>query len=253
MIEVEASLICNDVTVTHGDIVALDAVSVSVQPGERVALIGQSGAGKSTLLNAAAGLVTPTSGAISVLGSSVGALRGAALRKHRQLVGLISQDLGLAPALRVVHSVNGGQLGSWSTGKALGSLIRANSRAEVEQVLDLVGLADRIEARTGDLSGGEQQRVAVARTLLQNPRIILADEPTSSVDPDLADRVMGLLCGETTPSSNNSPTVILSVHDPELALRHVDRIIALQSGRIIFDQPVAEVSPTAVASLYERG
>lgn len=244
---------CNDLTVKHGEVVALDAVSIAVSPGERVALIGQSGAGKSTLLNVGAGLVTPTSGTMAVLGNQAGALTGSALRKHRQRVGLISQDLGLTPALRVLHSVNGGQLGAWSTGKALGSLLRASNRSDIERVLDLVGLADRIEARTGDLSGGEQQRVAIARTLLQNPEIILADEPTSSVDPDLADRVMALLCGASTAPGKDSPAVVISVHNPELALRHVDRIVALHTGKIVFDRPVAEVSEADVTSLYERG
>ena len=140
MAKSEPFLMCNDLTVKHGEVVALDAVSIAVSPGERVALIGQSGAGKSTLLNVGAGLVTPTSGTMAVLGNQAGALTGSALRKHRQRVGLISQDLGLTPALRVLHSVNGGQLGAWSTGKALGSLLRASNRSDIERVLDLSGL-----------------------------------------------------------------------------------------------------------------
>ena len=141
-------LAVSDLTVRHGDVVALNGVSVSVRPGERVALIGPSGAGKSSLINVAAGIVEPTSGEVSVLGERLPDLSGSALRAHRQRVGIISQALGLAPALRVVHSVNGGRLGSWSTPAAIASLVRPRDRDQVQRVLDGVGLADRIDART---------------------------------------------------------------------------------------------------------
>ena len=240
-------LVVSALTVRHGDVVALDGVSVSVRPGERVALIGPSGAGKSSLIHTAAGLVEPTSGEVTVLGASVGALSGSALRKHRGRVGLVSQALGLAPSLRVIHSVNGGRLGSWSTPVALASLVRPRGRTDVANVLAKVGLADRIDARTGDLSGGEQQRVAVARALLQRPTLLLADEPTSSVDPELANQVMALICDRDAPWAT-----VVSVHDPELALRHVDRVVALANGAIAFDRPVVDVSQSDISDLYER-
>ena len=243
----ERPLAVSGLTVTHGDVVALNGVSVSVRPGERVALIGPSGAGKSSLINVAAGLVQPTSGEVTVLGETVAELTGSALRRHRERVGLISQALGLAPSLRVIHSVNGGRLGSWSTPAALASLVRPQGRKDVADVLRRVGLADRIDARTGDLSGGEQQRIAVARTLLQRPRILLADEPTSSVDPELANQVMDLICDRDAPWAT-----VVSVHDPELALRHVDRVVALANGAIAFDRPVGEVSQSDISELYER-
>ena len=241
-------LAVTELTVRHGDVVALNGVSVSVRPGERVALIGPSGAGKSSLINVAAGIVEPTSGEVIVLGERLADLSGSVLRKHRQRVGIISQALGLAPSLRVVHSVNGGRLGSWSTPAAMASLVRPRERDQVAKVLAGVGLADRIDARTGDLSGGEQQRVAIARTLLQRPDLILADEPTSSVDPELSNQVMALLCEPAAPW-----TAVVSVHDPDLALRHVDRIIALNHGEVIFDLPVGEVDRESIAELYERG
>ena len=159
----------------------------------------------------------------------------------------MSQDLGLAPALSVVHSVNGGRLGRWSLAAALLSLVRVRGRDEVLQALDRVGLADRIHDRTGDLSGGEQQRVAIARTLLQAPRLMLADEPTASVDPELADRLMAELC------RSDDQTVVVSVHDPDLARRHVDRVIGFRSGAVAFDAAADSVTDSALAELYHRG
>jgi len=238
---------CDDLVVRHGEVIALDRVSIRVGSGERVALIGPSGAGKSSLLNVIGGLVGPTSGSVEVFDSSLTELVGAALRDHRRRVGIVSQHLALAPALRVVHSVNGGRLGSWSTARALSSLVRPRDTADVLAALESVGLADRAQARTGDLSGGEQQRVAVARTLLQAPRLVLADEPTSSVDPKLSDQVMGLLC-----PPDPKWAVVVSVHDPELAFRHADRVVGLSDGRVAFDRPVTEVDPADVVSLYEQ-
>lgn len=240
-------LSCDNLTVIHGQVVALEAVSIDVAPRERVALIGPSGAGKSSLIHAAAGLVRPTSGRVEIFGSAHADVTGAAQRRQRRRVGIISQQLALAPALRVIHSVNGGRLGSWSTARALASLVRPTGTDEVTRVLGAVGLADRINARTGDLSGGEQQRVAIARTLLQAPELVLADEPTSSVDPALADQMMSLLC----PTDSQWATVV-SVHNPDLALRYADRIVGLSLGRVIFDQPAENVQQSEIDSLYRR-
>ena len=238
---------CRDLAVQHGQIVALDGVSLGVSPGERVALIGPSGAGKSSFINVVAGLVAHTTGDVVVLGEALATLTGTKLRDHRRRIGIVSQQLALAPALRVVHSVNGGRLGSWSTARALASLVRPRGATEVREVLDLVGLGDRAQARTGDLSGGEQQRVAVARTLLQAPELVLADEPTSSVDPKLSDQVMGLLC-----PPNPKWAVVVSVHDPELAVRHADRIVGLSNGHVAFDRPATGIDRSDIDALYQR-
>ena len=242
-----APLAFSDLTVQHGTVVALHEVTLEMRPRERVALIGPSGSGKSSLLHTAAGLVTPTSGAVEVLGQPLSQLTGAGLQRHRQRVGIVSQNLGLAQSLRVIHSVNGGQLGNWSTPRALASLVRPVGRTEVEQVLQSVDLADRIDARTGDLSGGEQQRIAVARTLYQRPELLLADEPTSSLDPELADRIMSLLCADDAPWAT-----LFSAHDPDLAIRHADRVIGLSSGSVAFDSPADQVDPADVSALYDN-
>lgn len=237
----------SELTVSYGPIRSLDGVDLTVEAGERVALVGPSGAGKSSLLNVVAGLVDPTAGTVEVLGVQPDLLRGRALRRHRARVGLVGQQLQLALPLRVVHNVNAGALGRWSTARALWSLARPTGRADVAETLTAVGLEDRIDARTDELSGGERQRVAVARVLRHRPELILADEPTSSVDPALSDQVMALL---SPPDGADRQTVVVSVHDPELARRHTDRTIGLREGRVLFDLPSETVDDDALAELY---
>ncbi len=225
---------------------ALVAVDLSVDVGERVALLGASGAGKSTLLDVLAGLVAPTRGDVEVLGRLRGSLSGSALRRHRSRVGVIRQQHGLPAALRVVHNVNGGHLGRWTSARALRSLVAPQGRREVDAALDLVGLTGLADRRTGDLSGGQQQRVAVARLLVQQPELVLADEPVSAVDPKLSVDVLDLVCDPL----QDRRTTIVSLHEPELARGHVDRVIGLRAGRIEFDLPVDELSDERLAALY---
>lgn len=248
------------VAVRYGSIVALDDFDLAVQPGERVGLIGPSGAGKSTVLDLIAGSVSPSAGSVAVFGRGLAELSGRALRHHRAEVGVVSQQLDLSLPLRVIHNVNAGRLGRWSTAASLWSLLRPLGRAEAIEALDRVELADRVDAKTGELSGGERQRVAAARVLLQRPRLLLADEPTSSVDPRLSDLVMDRLCNRSASAGTDSasagtdlpPTTIVSVHDPALARRHVDRLIGLRDGRMLFDHPVGDVTDAMVADLYQQ-
>jgi len=242
-----------DVVVDHrvggGVVRALDGVDLEIRRGERVALLGSSGAGKSTLLDVVAGLVAPTKGRVEVLGQSVDGLRNAALRRHRARVGVIRQAHGLPGALRVVHNVNGGRLGSWSAVRALASLVVPIGRADVDEALVRVGLDGLADRRTGDLSGGQQQRVAVARILVQHPELVLADEPVSAVDPRLSSDVVELLC--STPDEwPRRDTVVLSLHDPDLARDHVDRVVGLRAGRIAFDLPADAIDTGMLTSLY---
>lgn len=241
----------NGVRLRFGSIEALAGVDLRVDPGERVALIGPSGAGKSSLLDVIGGLSPPTEGTVRVLdtdlGRGIGALPRRQRRRHGRRVGTVSQRHDLVLSLRVVHNVNAGLLGDWSTARALASLIAPSGRDRVAATLDLVGLAHRIDARTGDLSGGERQRVAVARVLRQDPDLLLADEPTSSVDPTLSDLVMGLLC---RPRSEAESTTIVTVHDPALALRHATRVVGLRSGRVVLDRPAAEVTDADLDAVY---
>ncbi|WP_083908517.1 phosphonate ABC transporter ATP-binding protein [Ilumatobacter coccineus] len=224
---------------------ALHEVDLTIAPGERVALLGESGAGKSTLLDVVAGLTVPTSGSVEVLGAAIDELRGRALRRHRADIGVVRQQHGLPESLRVVHNVNAGRLGTWSTWRALTSLVRPRGRAEVDSALAAVGLAGLADRLTGDLSGGQQQRVAVARALIEQRRLLLADEPVSAVDPKLSDDVLRLLR-----AADGDPAVLVSLHDPGLARRHVDRIVGLRDGIVHFDLPVDEVSDRRIDDLY---
>lgn len=234
----------------HDQTAALAGVHLHIDPYERVALVGASGAGKTTLLDVLSGRVSATSGSVDVLAHDIERLRGRGLRRHRSRIGLVTQDLDVPLALRVVHNVNAGRLGTWSTAGALLSLVRPSGRSEAVDVLEQVGLGSRLLSRTAELSGGERQRVAVARVLRQQPDLVLADEPTSSVDPRLADDVMGLLCG---PPDTAPWTTVVSVHDPALARRHATRLVGLERGLVVFDRPADQVSDEELSRLYESG
>ncbi len=234
------------VVVRYGDTAAIDDVTIDIAHGERVCLLGASGAGKTTALAVLSGLVVPSKGSVEVLGEELAALRGRQLRAHRSRIGTVGQHLDMALPLRVLHNVNAGRLGAWSTPAALWSLVSARRRGEALDALRAVGLDDRLLDRTDALSGGERQRVAVARVLVQRPALVLADEPTSSVDPRLADAVMDLLC----PPDDDTWTSVVSMHDPELARRHATRIIGFRNGRVRFDAPPDEISPTDLVELY---
>lgn len=227
-------------------VAALADVDLTVGVGERVGLLGSSGAGKSTLLDVIAGVVTPTAGDVHVLGAVLESLDERALRRHRARVGVVRQPHGLPGQLRVVHNVNAGLLGSWSPMRAVLSLIRPHGREAVHAALRQVGLDGLSDRRTADLSGGQQQRVAVARALIQDPDLLLADEPVSAVDPTLSDDVLTLL-SEPTPTAR---TLIVSLHDPALARRHVDRVVGLHQGRVAFDLASSDVTDGVLDDLY---
>ncbi len=245
MSEVAVSL--RDVTVNYGGHVALDGVSLEIPTGQRVALVGPSGAGKTTVLRLCTAGVTPTSGEVRVLGTDLAATGPAELRALRSRIGSVYQQLHLVGALRVVHNVNAGRLGRWSNPRAVWSLIRPVDVADTRDALARVGIADKLFERTDRLSGGEQQRVALARALVQDPELLLADEPVSSLDPARAEEVMDLL---TTVAGEGHRTLLVSLHDFDLARRRCDRVVGIRAGRVVFDVAAAEVSDDLGAELY---
>ncbi len=185
----------------------------------------------------------PTSGTVRVLGCDPARDR----RSLRGRVGTVHQSLELVGRLRVVHDVNAGRLAQWSAARAAWSLVRPQGLAEVLAALEQVGLADRAFERTERLSGGQRQRVAIARLLVQQPDLVLADEPASALDPVLADRALTLL-GE--PALARGGALVAALHDPGLVRRHCDRVVGLAEGRVVLDRPVAALSATDLAEFY---
>ena len=193
------------------------------------------------------GSVPPTAGTVQVLGAEPAALSGRELRRLAARVGTVHQSLELVGQLRVVHNVNAGRLAEWSVARAAWSRGRPQGLPEVLAALERVGLVDRAFERTERLSGGQRQRVAIARLLVQQPDLVLADEPASALDPVLADRALALL-GELTLARGGA--LVAALHDPGLVRRHCDRVVGLADGRVVLDRPVAALSAADLAEFY---
>jgi phosphonate transport system ATP-binding protein len=226
---------------------ALDGIDLEVRKGERVALIGPSGAGKTTLFRLLNCTLRPTSGKLWINGENVESLHGKRLRQARRLIGTVYQQHNLVPRLRVIHNVLAGQLGGWSTLRSLSSLAKPRDIELAHKALSQVGIPDKIFERTDELSGGQQQRVAIARVLVQDPEVILADEPVSSVDPTLASTIVRLLIDI---SENTHKTLVVSLHSVDLALAYFPRVIGIKSGTAVFDLAPDKISEAMLEELY---
>ncbi|APW61171.1 ABC transporter ATP-binding protein [Paludisphaera borealis] len=216
-----------DLTKSYGSaaspVYALRGVSLDVATGERVALLGKSGSGKSTLLNLLGGLDHATSGGLHVGGLDVGRLSRRELSRFRSAtVGMIFQSFNLIPSLSALQNV---ELPMIFAGRG-----PRERRAQAEAALRSVGLGERLNHRPTELSGGENQRVAVARALVNRPRIVLADEPTGNLDTDTAREVMGLILDHV---ETHGATLVLVTHDEELAAASTSRILRLRDGRLL--------------------
>lgn len=230
---------------------ALDAVSAEIRPGEMVALIGASGSGKSTLLRHIAGLALgdATNGSIEVLGKPVQACGRLApnIRKIRARVGFVFQQFNLVGRLPVITNVLTGTLCRVPLWRSLTGAFTRAERALALDALDRVGIADKAWVRASALSGGQQQRAAIARTLVQKAKIILADEPIASLDPEASRRVMETLAGI---NAEDGVTVVVSLHQVDFAIRYCPRTIALRHGAIVYDGPSAALTPKLLRDLY---
>lgn len=229
---------------------ALDEVSLRIEPGEAVGLVGPSGAGKTTLLRLLNGSQRVTSGRVWVNGSALDSLSRTELRRVRAGIGFIHQDLCLIPNIRVAQNVVAGQLGQMSLARSLREMVYP-SRRLVERVyalLERVGIGEKIFERTDRLSGGQMQRVAVARALFQEPTALLADEPVSSVDPARARDTVDLL---VRISREDRLTLCVSLHSLELARAYLPRLIGIRDGRVAFDRASSEIHDDEFAALYD--
>jgi phosphonate transport system ATP-binding protein len=226
---------------------ALDGVSLEIAHGERVAVIGPSGAGKTSLLRVLGTALRPTAGVIAIDGGDPWSLSSDALRRLRSRVGAIYQAPPLPPRQRLVTAVLAGRLGIWGFWKGLASLVYPADIPGARETLARLELAERLFDRCDRLSGGQLQRVGVARVLYQRPDLILADEPVSSLDPQLADQTVGELNRE---SQARDVTLVASLHAVDLALKWFPRVVGLREGVVVFDAPPVRVSDPMLRDLY---
>ena len=228
--------------------IALHDVNLAVHQQEILVLLGRSGSGKSTLLRHIDGLETPTQGKVRVLGEDVASLRGHSLRALRRRVAFIFQQFELVPTLSVLENVLTGALGRLR-GPRIG-LFSYPRRLRLQALANLerVGLLDRAYQRANTLSGGQQQRVAIARALMQEPQILLADEPVASLDPESSAQVMQLI---RQIAAEEHLTVICSLHQVELALGWADRIVGLRLGEVMLDSEANLLDKPSVMHIYE--
>ncbi|MEE8526085.1 MAG: ATP-binding cassette domain-containing protein [Thermoanaerobaculia bacterium] len=225
-------------------------VELEIAAGERVGIVGPSGAGKTTLLRLLNGTLRPASGSVKVGGEDLRDHSRRQLRRVRSHIGTVHQDLSLIPNLRVVQNVLAGKIGRLSLLGAM-RLLFLTPRAEVRRVyelLDRVGIAEKLYERTDRLSGGQMQRVAIARALFQEPAALLADEPVSSVDPARARDTVALLAEI---SRERSLTLCVSLHNLELAREFLPRLVGLRHGRVVFDRQTADLGEDDFHALYD--
>jgi phosphonate transport system ATP-binding protein len=247
-----ASFELSGVCFSHGREQVLRDLSLSIRSGEQVALIGPSGAGKTTLLRLLCGGLLPQQGSLMIDGQCFvrAAQKGEpSLRQLRARVGFIHQDHALVPNLRVIQNIVAGRFGKQGFWAALRALIRPQIKDQ-QQILDLlerVGISEKMYHRVDTLSGGQQQRAAIARALFQDPEAILADEPVASVDPARARAILELLVGV---SRERGLTLVVSLHDPDLAFELFPRVIGLRGGQMVFDQAGSSVQNSQLESLY---
>jgi phosphonate transport system ATP-binding protein len=226
---------------------ALRAVSLAAARGERLAIIGPSGAGKSSLLRILATSLRPTEGRVSVLERNPWQLSGAELKHLRSRIGVVHQAPPLPPRQRAITAVIAGRLGRWPWWKSMLSLLYPADIAGPREQLARLDLADRLFERCDQLSGGQLQRVGVARVLYQQPDLLLADEPVSAMDPALANLTVGQLHSE---AATRGVTLVASLHVVDIALRWFPRVIGLKAGEIAFDLPAAKVTDGVLRDLY---
>lgn len=227
--------------------VALAAVTIRACAGERIAIIGPSGAGKTTLLRVLGAALRPTSGQVELLGLSPWTLGAPGLRRLRSRIGTVHQSAPLPLRQRVVTAVLAGRLGRWPLWKSLLSLVYPLDIPGARAALRQFDLDDRVFDRCDRISGGQLQRVGVARVIYQQPDLVLADEPVSSLDPTLALQTIRALAAD---ASSRGATLVASLHAVDLALGEFPRIIGVRDGRIVFDLPREQVDPSRLHDLY---
>ena len=227
--------------------VGLDDVDLTIQDGEFVAIIGRSGAGKSTLLRSVNRMHQITSGTLTVNGTDVSTLSGKSLRRFRRGIGMVFQSFNLVTRTTVIKNVLSACVPDMPFWRVLLGAFRKADKIKALESLDKVGILDKAYIRADQLSGGQQQRVALARTLNQNPKIILADEPVASLDPITAKQVMQDF---VRINKEYKISILLNIHHVDLALKYCDRVIGIRAGEIVFDGPASTITQEQIDEVY---
>ena len=227
--------------------VGLDDVNLTIQDGEFVAIIGRSGAGKSTLLRSVNRMHRITSGTLTVNGINVSTLSGKSLRRFRRGIGMVFQSFNLVTRTTVIKNVLSACVPDMPFWRVLLDIFRREDKMKALESLDKVGILDKAYIRADQLSGGQQQRVALARTLTQDPQIILADEPVAALDPVTARQVMQDF---VRINKEMGISILLNIHHVELAIEYADRIIGIRAGRIVYDGPSKQVDQAVLNAIY---
>ncbi|UCV11393.1 phosphonate ABC transporter ATP-binding protein [Dechloromonas denitrificans] len=242
------SFCLNGVGLTHANgFTALSGITLNAGQGEHIALIGPSGAGKTSLLSVLGTALAPTAGTAKVLDFGLESASTAGIKALRSRLGTVHQAPPIPGRQRVITAVLAGKLGQWPAWKSLASLLYPQDIPGARAALGQVDLADKLFARCDQLSGGQLQRVGIARVLYQQPELILADEPVSALDPTLALATIRLLIAE---AEARNATLVASLHAVDLALGNFSRIVGVRAGRIAFDLPADEVSIPLLHELY---
>ncbi|MEA5018400.1 MAG: phosphonate ABC transporter ATP-binding protein [Erysipelotrichaceae bacterium] len=240
----------NNVSKTYPNGVrALVDVNLEIKQGEFVAIIGLSGAGKSTLIRTINKMIDVTSGELLVNDVNVSQLEGKQLRKFRRKIGMVFQSFNLVNRTTVIKNVLASRVADMSLISSILGLYSRQDKIKALEALDKVDILEKAYIRADQLSGGQQQRVALARTLAQDPEIILADEPVASLDPVMAAVVM-----EDFQRINQDMniTIIINIHHVDLALKYAQRIVGIQAGKIVFDGKVSEITNDILKKIYGR-
>ncbi|MCT4382194.1 phosphonate ABC transporter ATP-binding protein [Leuconostoc suionicum] len=227
----------------------LQDINLEIEDGEFVGIIGMSGAGKSTFIRTINRLNNITEGKLTVDGVEISNLKGKALRRFRRKIGMIFQSYNLVPRITVIRNVMSSLVPDMSLWRVILGLFSKDDKIRALKALDRVSMLDKAFVRTDQLSGGQQQRVSLARTLAQNPSVLLADEPVAALDPVTAHEVMDDF---KRINDELGQTVLINIHHVDLALDYAKRIIGIRAGRVVYDGPVSGVTQEILDNIYSK-
>ncbi len=227
----------------------LQDINLEIQDGEFIGIIGMSGAGKSTFIRTINRLNDITEGQLTVDGVEISGLKGKSLRQYRRKVGMIFQSYNLVPRISVIKNVLSSLVPDMPIMRVMFGLFSKADKIKALEALDRVSMLDKAFVRTDQLSGGQQQRVSLARTLAQNPSVLLADEPVAALDPVTAHEVMDDF---KRINEELGQTVLINIHHVDLALEYSKRIIGIRSGKIVYDGPVSGITKDMLDLIYSK-